>query len=149
MYLVTKHPLVLLSARFATGLGAWYTATVLVTGWVRGIWLMGWVWVWDARLTSVLLSFLLLAGSVRFQLHHVDPGPFSLLIGWIDIPFLKSAVHWWNTQHQQGSISRSGSAVHEPMSHALWCLVAFENIACLFLFVLETRVPIPTHTECS
>ncbi|KAL5153892.1 putative cytochrome c biosynthesis ccmC-like mitochondrial protein [Glycine soja] len=67
----------------------------------------GTFWVWDARLTSVFISFLIYLGALRFQKLPVEPAPISIRAGPIDIPIIKSSVNWWNTLHQPGSISRS------------------------------------------
>nr|AIG54113.1 cytochrome c biogenesis C [Viscum crassulae] len=149
LLVVTKHPLVLLSARSGTALVAWSTGLVLVTGWFRGLVLKwhGSYWNWDARMTSVLLSFLIALGSLRLQKLPVAPGPFSLLAGTIDLPLLTSSVNWWNTSHQPGSMSRSGTAIHEPMNRPIWSNVALSSCAAFLLFVLETRLPIPSFSE--
>ncbi|RZB46879.1 putative cytochrome c biosynthesis ccmC-like mitochondrial protein [Glycine soja] len=70
----------------------------------------GTFWVWDARLTSVFILFLIYLGALRFQKLPVEPAPISIRAGPIDIPIIKSLVNWWNTLHQPGSISRSGSS---------------------------------------
>ncbi|PPS06320.1 hypothetical protein GOBAR_AA14325 [Gossypium barbadense] len=72
----------------------------------------GTFWVWDARLTSVFISFLIYLGALRFQKLPVEPASISICVGPIDIPIIKSSVNWWNTSHQPGSISRSGTSIH-------------------------------------
>uniref|UniRef100_A0A6N2NF20 Cytochrome c assembly protein domain-containing protein n=1 Tax=Salix viminalis TaxID=40686 RepID=A0A6N2NF20_SALVM len=72
-------------------------------------------WVWDARLTSVFISFFIYLGALRFQKLSVEPASISICAGPIDIPIIKSSVNWWNTSHQPGSISRSGTSIHVPM----------------------------------
>nr|YP_009861465.1 cytochrome c biogenesis C [Mirabilis himalaica]QKN19362.1 cytochrome c biogenesis C [Mirabilis himalaica] len=72
-------------------------------------------WVWDARLTSVFISFLIYLGALRFQKLSVEPAPISIRAGPIDIPIIKFPVNWWNTSHQPGSISRSGTSIHVSM----------------------------------
>ncbi|EPS74491.1 hypothetical protein M569_00257, partial [Genlisea aurea] len=75
----------------------------------------GTFWVWDARLTSVFISFLIYLGAMCFQKLSVEPAPISIGAGPIDIPIIKSSVNWWNTSHQPGSISRSATSIHVPM----------------------------------
>ncbi|KAK2652962.1 hypothetical protein Ddye_012818 [Dipteronia dyeriana] len=82
-------------------------ASTEVTGGFRGRPVWGTFWVWDARLTSVFISFLIYLGALRFQKLPVEPASISIRAGPIDIPIIKSSVNWWNTSHQSGSISRS------------------------------------------
>ncbi|KAL8507043.1 hypothetical protein ACS0TY_017791 [Phlomoides rotata] len=109
LFLLTKHPLFLRSSGTGTEMGAFSTLFTLVTGGFRGRPMWGTFWVWDARLTSVLISFLIYLGALCFQKLSVELAPISIRAGPIDIPIIKSSVNWWNTSHQPGSISRSGS----------------------------------------
>ncbi|KAL0307804.1 UNVERIFIED_CONTAM: putative cytochrome c biosynthesis ccmC-like mitochondrial protein [Sesamum angustifolium] len=96
----------------------------------RGRPMWGTFWVWDARLTSVFISFLIYLGALCFQKLPVEPAPISIRAGPIDIPIIKSSVNWWNTSHQPGSISRSGSGK---------CLLqAFSKQACCKQGILFT-----------
>ncbi|GJV81675.1 cytochrome c biogenesis C [Tanacetum coccineum] len=115
LFLLTKHPLFLRS--FGTGIemGAFSTLFTLVTGGFRGRPMWGTFWVWDARLTSVLISFFIYMGALCFQKLPIEPAPISIRAGPIDIPIIKSSVNWWNTSHQPGSISRYGTSIHVPM----------------------------------
>ncbi|CAK7324610.1 unnamed protein product [Dovyalis caffra] len=88
-------------------MGAFFTLFTLVTGGFRGRPMWGTFWVWDARLTSVFISFFIYLGALRFQKLPVEPASISICAGPIDIPIIKSSVNWWNTSHQPGSISRS------------------------------------------
>ncbi|KAG6383907.1 hypothetical protein SASPL_155524 (mitochondrion) [Salvia splendens] len=88
-------------------MGAFSTLFTLVTGGFRGRLMWGTFWVWDARLTSVFILFLIYLGALCFQKLPVEPAPISIRAGPIDIPIIKSSVNWWNTSHQPGSISRS------------------------------------------
>ncbi|KAI3966678.1 hypothetical protein MKW92_023297 [Papaver armeniacum] len=114
-FLLTKHPLFLRSSGTGTEIGAFSTFFTLVTGafWGRPMW--GTFWVWDARLTSVLILFLIYLGALRFQKLSVELASISICVGPIDIPIIKFSVNWWNTLHQPGSISRSGTSIHVSM----------------------------------
>ncbi|XP_038882413.1 putative cytochrome c biosynthesis ccmC-like mitochondrial protein [Benincasa hispida] len=114
LFLLTKHPLFLRSSGTGTEMGAFFTLFTLVTGGFRGIPMWGTFWVWDARLTSVFISFLIYLGALRFQNLPVEPASISIRVGPIDIPIIKFSVNWWNTSHQPGSISRSGTSIHVP-----------------------------------
>uniref|UniRef100_A0A0E0MN14 NADH-ubiquinone oxidoreductase chain 6 n=3 Tax=BOP clade TaxID=359160 RepID=A0A0E0MN14_ORYPU len=115
LFPLTKHPLFLRSSGTGTEIGAFSTLFTLVTGGFRGRPMWGTFRVWDARLTSVFILFLIYLGALRFQKLPVEPAPISIRAGPIDIPIIKSPVNWWNTSHQPGSISRSGTSIHVPM----------------------------------
>jgi len=119
----------------------------LVTGGCRGRPMWGTFWVWDARLTSVFISFLIYLGALRFQKLPVEPASISIRAGPIDIPIIKTSVNWWNTSHQPGSISGSGTSIHVPMPIPILSNFANFPLATRIFFVLETRLPIPFFPE--
>ena len=147
LFLLTKHPLFLRSSGTGTEMGAFSTLFTLVTGGFRGRPMWGTFWVWDARLTSVFISFLIYLGALRFQKLPVELAPISIRAGPIDIPIIKSSVNWWNTSHQPGSISRSGTSIHVPMPIPILSNFANFPFSTRILFVLETRLPIPSFPE--
>ncbi|KAK7271417.1 hypothetical protein RJT34_27294 [Clitoria ternatea] len=77
----------------------------------------------------------------------VEPAPISIRAGPIDIPIIKSSVNWWNTLHQPGSISRSGTSIHVPMPIPILSNFANFPLSTRILFVLETRLPILSFPE--
>ncbi|KAI3978244.1 hypothetical protein MKX01_013075 [Papaver californicum] len=97
----------------------------------------GTFWVWDARLTSLLILFLIYLGALRFQKLSVELASISICIGPIDIPIIKFSVSWWNTLHQSGSISRSGTSIHVSMLISYLSNFAKSPFFTLFFFVLE------------
>ncbi|GAA0155936.1 hypothetical protein LIER_43337 [Lithospermum erythrorhizon] len=147
LFLLTKHPLFLRSSGTGTEIGAFYTLFTLVTGGFRGKPMWGTFWVWDARFTSVFILFLIYLGALRFQKLSVEPAPISIRAGPIDIPIIKFSVNWWNTSHQPGSISRSGTSIHVPMPIPILSNFANSPFSTRILFVLETRLPIPSFLE--
>lgn len=147
LFLLTKHPLFLRSSGTGTEMGAFSTLFTLVTGGFRGRPMWGTFRVWDARLTSVFISFLIYLGALRFQKLPVEPAPISIRAGPIDIPIIKSSVNWWNTSHQPGSISRSGTSIHVPMPIPILSNFANSPFSTRILFVLETRLLIPSFLE--
>ncbi|KAM3309187.1 cytochrome c maturation protein CcmC [Capsicum chacoense] len=147
LFLLTKHPLFLRSSGTDTEIGAFSTLFTLVTGGFRRKPMWGTFWVWDARLTSVFILFLIYLGALRFQKLSVEPAPISIRAGPIDIPIIKSSVNWWNTLNQPGSISRSGTSIHVPMPIPILSNFANSPFSTRILFVLETRLPIPSFLE--
>nr|WJK71518.1 cytochrome c biogenesis C [Uncaria rhynchophylla] len=147
LFLLTKHPLFLRSSGTGIEMGAFSTLFTLVTGGFRGRPMWGTFWVWDARLTSVFILFLIYLGALCFQKLSVEPAPISIRAGPIDIPIIKSSVNWWNTSHQPGSISRSGTSIHVPMPIPILSNFANSPFSTRILFVLETRLPIPSFLE--
>lgn len=147
LFPLTKHPLFLRSSGTGTEIGAFSTLFTLVTGGFRGRPMWGTFRVWDARLTSVFILFLIYLGALRFQKLPVEPAPISIRAGPIDIPIIKSPVNWWNTSHQPGSISRFGTSIHVPMPIPILSNFANFPFSTRILFVLETRLPIPSFPE--
>nr|AKJ25493.1 cytochrome c maturase subunit C [Geranium phaeum] len=148
-FLLTKHPLFLRSSGTGIEMGALFTFFTLVTGsfWGRPMW--GTFWVWDARLTSVLILFFIYLGALCFQKLSVELASIFICVGLIDIPIIKFSVNWWNTLHQPGSISRFGTSIH--LSMLIPILVNFANFILLtsIFFVLETRLLILSFLESS
>jgi heme exporter protein C len=112
--LVWRHPLADVAVKAAAPIGAVFTALALITGsiWGRPMW--GTWWVWDARLTSVFILFLMYLGLIALTRALDDPGRSAraaailVLVGFINIPIIKFSVDWWNTLHQPASVMRAG-----------------------------------------
>lgn len=110
--LVWRHPLADVALRAAAPIGAAFTLLALVTGslWGKPMW--GTWWVWDARLTSVLVLFLIYLGIISLARALEEPTQAAralaviTLVGFINIPIIKFSVDWWNTLHQPASVSR-------------------------------------------
>jgi heme exporter protein C len=112
--LVWKHPLADVSAKAAAPIGAAFTFMSLVTGslWGKPMW--GTYWVWDARLTSVLVLFIMYLGLIALWRTMEDPikagkaAAILTLVGALNLPIIKFSVEWWNTLHQPASVMRMG-----------------------------------------
>lgn len=104
--LVFRHPLADVSSKAAAPLGAAFTLLALITGslWGKPTW--GTYWVWDARLTSVLILFFLYLGLMALRSSMEDEqlaGKLTAILGLVGIvmlPIIKFSVDWWNTLHQ-------------------------------------------------
>src|SRR5690349_3585077 len=118
--LVWRHPLADVAAKAAAPIGAAFTFLCLVTGslWGRPMW--GTYWVWDARLTSVLVLFLMYLGVLALYWTAEDPNrgargaAILILVGAINLPIIKFSVDWWNTLHQPASVLRLGGTTIAP-----------------------------------
>jgi heme exporter protein C len=112
--LIWRHPLADIAARAAAPLGAGFTLVCLVTGslWGKPMW--GTYWVWDARLTSVLVLFFLYLGYIALVNGFDEPtrgaraGAVLAIVGIVNLPIIKFSVDWWNTLHQPASVFRLG-----------------------------------------
>ncbi len=120
--LIWKHPLAHVATQSAAPIGAAFTFVCLVTGslWGKPMW--GAWWVWDARLTSVLVLFFLYLGYMALRGAFDDPSrgeraaAILVLVGSVNVPIIKFSVDWWNTLHQGPSLVRAGGpAIHSSM----------------------------------
>jgi heme exporter protein C len=152
--LVWRHPLADVTAKAAATIGAAFTLLCLVTGslWGRPMW--GTYWVWDARLTSVLVLFLLYLGVIALWRAVEDlsraarAAAILTLVGAIDLPIIKFSVEWWNTLHQGASVFRLGGPSIDPsiltpllvMTAAFTLLFATLLIAAMRNEILRRRV---------
>ena len=102
-YLVWKHPLADLISRSIVPIGTVFAFLTLITGslWGKPMW--GTWWVWDARLTSMLILFLfyigyyLLSNSFERKIDGSKSASVLAIVGIINLPIVKFSVDWWNT----------------------------------------------------
>jgi heme exporter protein C len=143
--LVSRHPLAEIAAQAAAPIGAAFTAVCLATGslWGRPMW--GTWWVWDARLTSVLLLLFLYLGYIALVNAFDDrsrggrAGSLLALVGVVNLPIIKFSVDWWNTLHQPASVVRlGGPAIAIPMLLPLLAMAL--GFALLFGWLLLLRM---------
>ena len=161
-FLVLRLPSFALACRAVAPSGLLMTALCLLTGSLWGKLSWGAWWVWDARLTSLLVLFFLYLGYFALNSLFVDAARARIassvfvLVGAIDLPIVKFSVEWWYSLHQPASLLRKGgSSIHpELLQPLLFSLVgaiffaawasftAFENIA------MRTRLQRLSH-RCS
>ena len=139
--LVWRHPLADVSLKAAAPIGAAFTLLSLITGSIWGKPMWGTWWVWDARLTSVFVLFLMYLGLIALTRALDDPGRSAraaailTLVGFINIPIIKFSVDWWNTLHQPASVIRlDGPTIHPSM---LWPLLICALGFTLLFFTLH------------
>lgn len=118
--LVWRHPLADVALKSAAPIGAVFTALALVTGSIWGKPMWGTWWVWDARLTSVFVLFLMYLGIIALTRALDDVGraawaaAIMTLVGFVNIPIIKFSVDWWNTLHQPASVFRLDGPTIDP-----------------------------------
>jgi heme exporter protein C len=133
--LVFRHPLADVSAKAAAPIGAVFTLIALVTGslWGKPMW--GTYWVWDARLTSVLILFFLYLGLIALRSSLEDEAlagkltAVLALVGVAILPVIKFSVEWWQTLHQAST--GFTSTVHPSMRTPL--LISAAGFTVMFV----------------
>ncbi|KAF0118869.1 MAG: heme exporter protein C [Rhodospirillaceae bacterium] len=146
--LIWKHPLADLVAKASAPVGAAFTFVCLVTGalWGKPMW--GTYWVWDARLTSMLILLFLYLGYMALVNAFDDPGrgaragAILALVGFVNVPVIKFSVDWWNTLHQPASVSRVGVP-----AMALEMLLPLLVMGGAFMFYYVTLLLIRVRSE--
>lgn len=145
--LVWKTRLSYLLSIAAAPIGATFALITLVTGslWGKPIW--GAWWVWDARLTSMLILFLLYLSYISVTnsgtniLRAEKPASAIAIIGFINIPIVKFSVDIWYSLHQPASVFKmSGPSIHSSMLIPL--MIMFASFICFFLLLLLMRTRI-------
>jgi len=152
--LIWRHPLADVAAKTAAPIGATFTFIALVTGslWGKPMW--GTYWVWDARLTSVLVLFLMYLGVIALYRSVENPAragraaAILTLVGAINLPIIKFSVDWWSTLHQPASVLRLGGTSLHPailvplldMAVAFTLLFITLHVAAMRNEILRRRV---------
>ena len=139
--LVWRHPLADVAGKALAPVGAAFTLMCLVTGslWGRPMW--GAFWVWDARLTSVLVLFLMYLVVMALWRTVDDPSRAAraaailTLVGAINLPIIHFSVEWWNTLHQPASVLRIGGPTIHPA-----LLIPLLLMAAAFALLFATAV---------
>ena len=159
--LIWRHPLADVAAKTAAPIGTTFTFIALVTGslWGKPMW--GTYWVWDARLTSMLVLFLLYLGLIALWQAIEEPGragraaAILALVGVINVPIIKFSVDWWNTLHQPASVFRPGGPTIDPslltplfvMAVAFTALFVLLHLIAMRAEILRRRVRALQQTQ--
>jgi heme exporter protein C len=147
--LVWRHPLADVSLKAAAPIGAAFTVLALATGSIWGKPMWGTWWVWDARLTSVFVLFIMYLGLIALTRALDDPSRSAraaavlTLVGVVNLPIIKFSVDWWNTLHQPASVLRlDGPTIHASLLTPL--LVSAIGFTLLFftlhLMAIRTEI---------
>ncbi len=143
--LIWRHPLATIAARAIAVPGAAFCAICLMSGslWGKPTW--GTYWVWDARLTSMLVLLFLYLGYIALSAAETERGgerrgaAILALVGAINLPIIKYSVEWWNTLHQGASIRLAGkSSIAPEMLTPL--LLAVAGFTLLFAAIVLMRM---------
>ncbi len=146
---VFKHPIADVAAKSIAPIGAAFTFLALVTGslWGKPTW--GTYWVWDARLTSVLILFFLYLGYMALwqamddKVRAARAAAVLAMVGFINVPIIKFSVDWWNSLHQPASISKfDAPSIHPSMLMPLLAMaIGFMALATvLHLMRMKTEI---------
>jgi len=164
-FLMTIYSILVLAFRMPFGfifntavapIGAIFTLICLVSGslWGKPMW--GTWWVWDARLTSVAILFLIymiiifLNNSLENREVREKIVAIFVIIGSINLPIIKFSVDWWNTLHQPASISKLSSPSIDPsmLQPLIVMTVAFSLIGIL-IAILRIKTEIVLRKKIS
>ncbi|WP_419902676.1 heme ABC transporter permease [Kiloniella sp.] len=146
--LIWRHPLADLAAKASAPIGAGFTFLALATGslWGKPMW--GAWWVWDARLTSVLILFFLYLGHMALmnafeeQERGNRAAAVLAIVGFVNIPIIKFSVDWWNTLHQPASVMRADGPAIDPSM--LWPLLIM-GLAFKFFYLVVMLIRIKSE----
>ena len=142
---IWKNPFFYLISRAIASIGLMFCAICLITGslWGKPIW--GTYWVWDARLTSMLILLFLYLGYIilldAFDDYEKSEKIAAILsiVGFVNIPIIKFSVEYFNSLHQPASIFRSGGvAIDKAMLTPL--LLSFGAYFSYFVFFALIKV---------
>lgn len=141
LYLSFSLPKLGVFAYALAPIGMTFSAICLITGglWGKPIW--GTFWVWDARLTSMFILFLLYLGYYilwDYKEFKMRLAGIVNLLGLANIPIIKFSVYFWATLHQKSSFMRSGGiAIHPSMLKPLLLMFGSSFVLALLLWYLN------------
>jgi heme exporter protein C len=144
-YLIWRHPMANVVARASAPMGAVFCALALVSGMLWGKPMWGTFWVWDARLTSVLILFFLYIGYIALADAFEDPergdkaAAILAVVGSVNLPIIHFSVDWWNTLHQPSIITMNGFTVDSTMLLPLFLMLGAFTFYYLAVLVLRIR----------
>lgn len=146
MTLVWRIKIAAICMSCSARIGAWFTFLALITGSIWGKPMWGTWWIWDARLTSVLILFFLYLGFIALQSVIVDQqsrdraSAVLAVVGVINLPIIHYSVIWWNTLHQGPSISKfSAPSIASSMLYPLLAMIVAFMLFYTLILLLRMR----------
>jgi heme exporter protein C len=143
--LIWRHPLADLIGKASAPVGAVFTFINLFTGALWGEPMWGTWWVWDARLTSMLILFFLYLGYIALHAAFDDPtkgaraAAILVLVGVVNLPIIHFSVDWWNTLHQPATIMKlDRPSIDSSMVAPL--VLMFVGFIAYYLLLLSLRI---------
>lgn len=136
--LVFKSPTSFIIARSISPIGLLMSLTVLVTGSIWGYLTWGAFWVWDARLTSMLILTFIYLGHFMLlnSFEHFQKSDFAAsilaVIGLVNLPVVKFSVNWWTTLHQGASVFRIGG----PSISGMYLTTLIISFLCILILCI-------------
>ncbi|MEM7617063.1 MAG: heme ABC transporter permease CcmC [Pseudomonadota bacterium] len=145
-YIIWRNPLSAIICYCSAPIGMIYCIICIITGAIWGYPIWGAWWVWDARLTSMLIllffyfGYILLYNSFTDEKQSAFMSSCLLIIGVVNVPIVKFSVDWWSSLHQPASILRSGGmAIHSSMLYPLFIMMAFFTIFYLTTLIISVK----------
>ena len=149
LWFITRNPIFSIIARSIAQIGMIFTLISLVTGSIWGKPTWGVWWVWDARLTSMLLLFFLYLAYIFLWQSITNKDLASkisaalAIVGFVNIPIIKFSVDWWNTLHQPATISKlSSPSIDISMMVPLFIMTFATFLFLLTVFFIRLRIEI-------
>jgi len=152
IYLVWRTKISAIFLNSAISIGLIFTAIVLISGSIWGKPTWGTYWVWDARITSTFILLIQYVGLIAlrssFSSRQTTDQILSIvsIIGAVNIPIIKFSVDWWNTLHQNASITTSGSAIDPEMLIGLPLMLVSLLLLSFSIFARNIQFEILTRT---
>jgi len=137
--LIFKSPTSFTISRALSPIGLIMSIVVLITGSIWGNLTWGTYWVWDARLTSMLILTFIYIGHIflLYSFEHFQKADFAAsilaIIGLINLPIVKFSVDWWTTLHQGSSVFKVGGP-SMTTDYLITLMVSFFGILLLSLY---------------
>ena len=149
LWFITRNPIFSIIARSIAQIGMIFTLISLVTGSIWGKPTWGVWWVWDARLTSMLLLFFLYLAYIFLWQSITNKDLASkisaalAIVGFVNIPIIKFSVDWWNTLHQPATISKlSSPSIDISMMVPLFIMTLATLLFLVTVFFIRLRIEI-------
>ena len=137
--IIFKSPSAFTISRALSPIGLIMSIVVLATGSIWGNLTWGTYWVWDARLTSMLILSFIYFGHILllYSFEHFQKADFAAsilaIIGLVNLPIVKFSVDWWTTLHQGSSVFKIGGP-SLTTDYLITLLVSFTAILLLSLY---------------